>query len=572
MESKEIGLPYGLLLTDETTKAAVAPDVAVTTIVELLSGTLKMEAYKNNWFSEDGNVVLPPLPIVNEEERFKAGSTEVLANCWRRWRRTEERRRFLEGQFEEHVSPNTPGWIPKEVHRLTEYNPAKKEILDYVANERLNDRLEQTFLEMSFETKIHTYARGIKSTVPLPPRAYVSALEIHAAVSLSEILSHPIVNTQERPAGLRLVEWLRGYAVLAELGEERQRIHGSAEDLISTISPAELQSVLMLCGLTRDAASLFIARVSFGHSSADLFDCPLITLSNGSLMIFSPGLISANLARIILSRLSSLAEPLAHKGKAFEADILSFFKAKQLAAHTFKVRRDGEEFQYDVVMCWREYVFVFECKSRSLSNHHPIQAYYFGLEMRSAAKQVKRLAAALRADPSILKEKMGIDVRDKIIVPCVLNALPYSEPGKSDDVYFTDSSALKRFLQERYVHVKTPHRITEHAQILHRVAMRSLWSADQPSAEDLIRQLEEPFQIQLMLEHTELAPVVFPISDTELVAAGQFVRSKTSIESYADAMGVSAQSVRTEMAAVAKEVEKLRAKVKSRTRRHRRRS
>ena len=212
-------------------------------------------------------------------------------------------------------------------------------------------------------------------------------------------------------------------------------------------------------------------------------------MQDGSLLVFGPALITANPARVVLSIIANLGEPLARKGKAFEADVLSFLKKQTLKAQTFKVKRDGEEYEYDVVLCWGEYIFIFECKNHSLSNHHPTQAYYFEFEMRSSAKQVMRLADALRRYPDILSQKMQVDVTTKTIVPCVLNALPFSLPSPIDGVFFTDASVLKRFFQEKYFHVNTPYRIDENVQLLHRTAMHSLWAGDEPTPADYLKQL-----------------------------------------------------------------------------------
>jgi hypothetical protein len=556
---KEIGLPPGVLLRDEN-DAPFSPDAVITTIVECLTMTLLMEAYKNKWFDVERSVVLPILPTVGEQDRYKAGSTEVLAQCWRRWRRTEQRRRFLGGEFEERSQPDLPSGIPKAIERLTIYNPPKTEIFDHVANERLNDRLGQTFMEMMVETNLQEKAVGINHKVALPPRGMISAEEGHSGVSLSEIVSYSIVDDQERPGGLRLLEWIRAYCVLQQLARDRESESGS---LISFIPRDELISVLKRCGLSQQSASFFVKTAALNESSVDLFDSPLINMQDGSLLVFGPALITANPARVVLSIIANLGEPLARKGKAFEADILSFLKKQTLKARTFKVKRDGEEYEYDVVLCWGEYIFIFECKNHSLSNHHPTQAYYFELEMRSSAKQVMRLADALRRYPDILSQKMQVDVTTKTIVPCVLNALPFSLPSPIDGVFFTDASVLKRFFQEKYFHVNTPYRIDENVQLLHRTAMHSLWAGDQPTPADYLKQLREPFQVNLMFAHTELGSVPFPISSTELVVAGEFTRTEMSIESYADLVGASSTSIRKTERAIAKEVTKLRAKAKT---------
>ena len=72
----------------------------------------------------------------------------------------------------------------------------------------------QTFQEMSLKTNMDAKASGIAMPLALPPAAFVSAQEGHAGVSLSEMLGYSIIEDNETPGGLRLVEWLRGFAVL----------------------------------------------------------------------------------------------------------------------------------------------------------------------------------------------------------------------------------------------------------------------------------------------------------------------------------------------------------------------
>lgn len=233
-----------------------------------------------------------------------------------------------------------------------------------------------------------------------------------------------------------------------------------------------------------------------------------------------------------------------------------------IEAERLKVKRDGEEYEYDVVVWWGDYIFVFECKNHSLSNRHPIQAYYFELQASSDSKQVKRLAEAVTRYPDILREGLGIDPTDKKIVPCVLNALPYSRPGEEDGVYFTDASSLKRFFGDRYFYLKASHTVEENLRILHRMAMHTLWSGESPIPEDLLRQIEDPFQIKLMLAHTDIVARPFPIAEGHLVVVEDFVRTEMTMESYAGLVGISPDAIRKDSAEVARHVETLKARLK----------
>src|SRR5690606_31030783 len=159
-------------------------------------------------------------------------------------------------------------------------------------------------------------------------------------------------------------------------------------------------------------------------------------------------------------------------------------------------------------------------------------AYYFELARRSSARQVQRLADALLRYPDILIEKFQVDVAEVEIVPCVLNALPYSRFGKVDGAYFTDASALRRFFQERHFHIRAPHRISDHANLLHRVPVASVWTGDEPAPEDLIRQFERPHQLELVRTHTALQSALVPLGSDAGFAAEEYVRTEMTVESF----------------------------------------
>jgi hypothetical protein len=98
--------------------------------------------------------------------------------------------------------------------------------------------------------------------------------EAHSAVSLSEILGYSIVDDQERPCGLRLVEWVRGYATLRCLADEQYARDGK-NALCFTIPREPLVATLDRVGLKDGAAEKFINQASLRASSRDLFDQPL---------------------------------------------------------------------------------------------------------------------------------------------------------------------------------------------------------------------------------------------------------------------------------------------------------
>lgn len=135
-------------------------------------------------------------------------------------------------------------------------------------------------------------------------------------MSLSEILGYAIVDDHERPGDLRLLEWIRGYSVLQCLAEERYARRGKS-GINFVVSREEPISRLDSLGLKNGAAETFVDRASFSMSSRDLFDQPLIRLEDGSLLVFGPGILNSDPARLTLSAIGKDGEQLGRKGKAF---------------------------------------------------------------------------------------------------------------------------------------------------------------------------------------------------------------------------------------------------------------
>lgn len=566
-DSTELNLMSDLRLQDDN-GLSVPLDAILDGLSESVAMTLIMEAYKNSWFVDD-SVVLPDLPAVDDEVRYQSGSTQALALYWRQWQRVEKRRRFLDGDLLLYRGDQLPSGLPDQITTLIAYSPednglSEREVYDYLANTRLRDRLIQTFMEMEIESGFSGQGVGIAGGAVLPPEQLVSTEEAHAGVSLSEVLGYSIVEDEERPAGLRLLEWVRGYIVLKEIAKARtqdQTVPGDAYAI--RLEEAELVGILQACGLKDDAAACFIALTCLHRSARDMFDCPLVRVGASSYLLFAPAVIDLNVAMVVLSNLSNRGAELGRKGKAFEHVIHDVFRKRDMPVFGFRARRGSEEYEYDAVVPWDGYLFVFECKNRSLSSNDPAQAYYFDLEVASQARQVRRLADALAAHPDIIEQEMGAEYAGLTIIPCVLHSLPYSRADDIDGVHFTDWSALTRFFDQPYFRIKVPHRVGN-ATLLHRTAIRKFWKGDTPTADDFLKQLRSPFQLELSMKHLDVTLVQFAVSGLEIVVTSELGRTEMTTRSVSDAVGIDADKVLQEIAAISENVKALRSELERR--------
>ena len=559
--AKETTPEFGRLQDDEG--HSFSGDAVLERLSESVATTLIMEAHKNKWF-ENHQVVLPELAKVDDDIRSQSGAMQYLALCWRQWQCVEERRRFLGGDLRVYAGADKPASIPDTIEALTEYVPpedgySEREVYDYLANSRLKDRLLQNFSSMETEIGLSERGVGISNGAALPPKQLVSGKEAHAGVALCEILGYSIGDDDERPGGLRLLEWVRGYAVLEEITRSRiAKKDASGDDYAILLEKGELVGILQACGLEGDLALRFIERTCLRQSSHDTLNHPLVRVGTSSYLLFP--LIAPNIALVILSNLSKSRVELSRKGQAFERSVREAFHERGLDAFTFTARRDGQEFEYDAVVPWEDHLFVFECKNRSLSGHHPASIYYFDLDVASQAKQVRRLADALVEHPDIIEQKMGAQYVGMTIVPCVLHSLPYSRIGDLGGVYFTDFSALRRFFDEPYFRINVAHRIGA-ATLLHRTAIMKLWEGGKPTAEDFLRQLEEPFQLDLLCKHLDTNLLKFDLSESEVVLASELVCTNMTTRSACEAVGVDADTVLQEISRISENVSAVRAKL-----------
>lgn len=562
--AKRISTMSDLLLKDEDGNTFTV-DAALQGISASVAMTLIMEAHKNGWY-EDDVVVIPKLESVGDDVRFQAGATRDLALYWQNWQRVEQRRRYLGGDLctrDLTADDGGPLNVQKPVVTIIDHIPADDglsdcEVHDYIANRRLRDRLTQTFIDMEFETDLASQGVGISNGAALPPVEIVSPEEAHACVTLSEILGYSIVDDQEKLEGLRLLEWVRGYAVLQELAKlYAEKAESNSDKDAVEIGKEELFDKLRTCGLGEDAALSFLSVAQLRKRSRDMFDCPLVRVGSSSFLLFCPAAINTNIAVVVLSNLSNRGAELGRKGRTFEKSIQQLFLEQGLECFSFKASRGGQEFEYDAVVPWGNYIFVLECKNVSLSGGNPVQAYYFAKGVNSQAKQARRLANALVQYPDIVGEQFGMDVNSKTVIPCVVHSLPYSRGEDIDGVYFYDASALRRFFEERHFHVKIPHRVGA-ATILHRSAVQDMWSADTPSAEDLREQMEKPAQFLLSASHLDLGALCFGLSESECVRTRLLSRREVTAESVCEANGVDPKVVLDEIAMIAEKVAQVR--------------
>ncbi|KDP89460.1 hypothetical protein CF70_031145 [Cupriavidus sp. SK-3] len=475
---------------------------------------LQLEGYRHSYFNAAGELVLPvPVPVTQTDEAA-AELKLINASLWRRWKTADERHRLLQARLDELTPPRLPEWISnfaecEKIVTAFEFQSCSEiERLDAIASERFEVRMIQTFQEMLLKTNLlKIVAASPASKVELPPRGILSAEEGHAGTMLGQFLGLSL--DQTKAGSLLLSERLRGYAVLRRLVETSVKADGT---YFPVLTRAEIQEEFLRCGLSASSADAFIKAATFNRSSRDMYDQPMIRLSNGSYLLFGFSLIASDLVKLMISSLENAKLSFQKRGPAFEKHIIELLRAQKFDAKTLKVKRGPkkEVYDYDVTFVWGEYVFFIECKNRGIPFGNPIAVANFEEELSDHAEQVKRLRKALNDYPDIITVEYPQAIGKKPVF-CVVFSLPFSM-GHHDGVYYIDESLLGRFFKPGGSLGKELGR-AKPGEVRYRVELAMLWASDAPTPEDFIRYMENPPQLQLAAAKYELRADLLRLSE-----------------------------------------------------------
>jgi hypothetical protein len=523
---------------------AFSADAAAAGFIDNLGVTLGMLAHENEWVSENGTLVLPPFEKCTDEQIKASEELQVLAMSWRRWERVEQLRRYWGGQFFDLEEGVPATGMPAEVRIYFEFVRSEKDQYDWFANERFKELIAQSHAELVFETSALDNAAGIAGQIKLLPDQFVNLQELTSAAMLSDIMGVDAGDDTTLYAGLRIVEWVRGYTLLSEIAAENRGEDKSPTDRnLIWFREGQLEEKLMNVGLSTSSAKKFIENATLATRSVDIFDCPLIKFSNNETLLFAPATIYLDAGVVTYSNLLSLQENLQSKGKRFETNVFKFFEERGFKPYSIHAVRNRETFEIDVIVPWNEYLFVFECKNRGLSNLHPIRSYYFREERTAFVQQVRRQVTGLIRYPDMSIEVSGIDPTSKTIVPCVLYCLPYSETGPIDGVYISDWYSIGRFFKDKYIKSKQPYEVGRRNRLLHRTAVYSFWSGEEPSPEDLLRQLSDPVQVKIVRSRMRQIESLFLVGQNAFGRTIEYRRESISMKELGKLLGFDSRSV-----------------------------
>ncbi|HEV2737505.1 MAG TPA: nuclease-related domain-containing protein [Candidatus Elarobacter sp.] len=561
-ESDPYSPMFGMLRYDGE-GALYSPDTAIDVIAMAAMSSILMQAHISGWFTDSG-VVNIPLCEASERALKRASNDRYYALCWNRWEDLETHLRYEGGRIAR-ISAAAVTNLPVEYQSADEvifYQPNEADalwaLLLSVARERLRRRIKSDHFVLKHQTNIEQKIGHWSKTTRLPQVEFLSFEEAYASVSLSEILSFDIDLDQARYGALRIVEWLRIFAYLREIARESHQKQGAA-GLLQELDVEQLIQELVQRGLDVAKARDGVSSLLLSRKSRDIFDAPLIQLSSGKALLFGPAVVEMNISAVVLSVIHSHGS-LDKKGPAFEQALRELLASQgdaQVDNWTF--RRNREVFEYDAIMVWGEYVFIFECKNRLLPPNDAKLERQFRDAVDDDLTQIRRLCAGLERHRDAFAARFGCELDQKIVVPCIVYQSPFQRPPTEDGVHFVDYGMLSRFFESRFMRIVKPYRVKE-TTVLHRLHFgEPQWAGNHPVAADLRRAIGSARQVASAVAAVGVRPIWFELSEGLIAARPVFGSMAVSLDEEIELMGDSPEAVRADMAKMDEFIEKLNA-------------
>jgi len=470
----------------------VDPDVVAERYALNLAGYLKMLGYRHGWF-RDGEVVIPaqvPVP----DELLRDRSSLFLAETWNQLDYHWELVRYFDSS-----SAKTEVRSYNTEDRRLEINTLHFEhdwqyLLDVeIARSRLRRQIFEVTMHVVNERRTSEVIRDpTHALVPLSPAGFISIHEAIALLVLDMCYGLDLKTNQTEYHGLRLTEWLRGYALL-QLCCQREVALAPIARGISYLTTKTFLELARQAGMERVRAAKFLDQATFQKNSRDLWDAPLIRTADGRYIIVPCLFSHCALHEALTSRLNSLLLQVTNKGPNFEEEVRKHFT--DLGATSKRVQYETTEgrFECDAVVVWDRELLLVECKAYTLPQSSGSDLYYFRQRQREAADQISRIERHFNEDPTILQNAFGRTLDVSRTTTCVMNLAPFCMPGEHHKTKFYDRGALGKFSSgEITAVVLGPNGDSGRGRAESVIA--NLWEGEEPAPNDLIAQMDRPYQ------------------------------------------------------------------------------
>lgn len=494
-------------LIEDSLGNRVHPDSAMSTLFESVFLILKSTGFIEG-FKEKNHFNFIEYLHPNEDELYKISALNINAMSWKYFDTLQKDIRHCNRQWEYSDSNDD---VPEEYKKgvkeyLDVHSPVSWRAYEIVAEQRVRQLAKEIYFGASeWLSKNKSSNEGLLN-------------RLSSKVVIEKVLSLDPDDERNKCLGLTLSQWLEGYAVLQDFVKDSY-IKGKVDTLIPLMQKDSLIRIFSEKGVPEGIAESFIDNVTFGPSSFDLYDTPLIKFGT-QYMVYAPVLKEAMLHELVISNVGRNKEKLRNKGDALEDRLFDLFSESGFQPKKIKEKRKEEEYEFDVSVKWEDFLFVFECKNRAVPRS-PVLSRNMMDDYKEHIGQLARLCAGLKKHPDILEKHFGRNHRIKKIVPCIVNGVPLSLDKRLDGVFVTDVSAISRFFNGSEIMLNLPSGER---------CVYSQWVSSNPTVEDFLFLLNNPFNVKMKMANFSTYYELVPINDGVFVRSADYLYEEKGIQ------------------------------------------
>lgn len=443
-------------------------------LMKLFFMNIRFECHLNNWFDRKSKIAVLPADILSYEENYSLNNTQ-------------------KEKYKELIT-NT-GFFDIFEEFDYQFRLLKKKLVlakNSIKVENTDKELEDYALIA--RTRYQRYLLSLMQEQPVITKDNKNEFNLQKKIFLDFL--HIDVTSDTEYGGLTLSEWINGIFILRRMVKEHHDFY--------FINNEYLEHELSGYFSSTEKVIKFINYMSYNKESEDFYDTPILRFSNQFSLLVPFGLLEPNFLKIISSIFSQYEIEVKPKGKNFEKsteNLLKKYEQKfKYKSYPISKKIRDRDYQIDVLIEWGDFIFIIECKNRSIPSTIPRSLGTFIQNVKNTktvnSKKVECYVDQMHRLKNIIEtdaKEFGIsDIEKKTVIPVILNALPFSLDYQIDGIFFCDFFILKRFLEERYLSKII---IDKNKKKYKKEPIKDQWSQRVPNEKNFLDYISAPYQV-----------------------------------------------------------------------------
>ena len=434
----------------------------------------------------------PVANITGSPEAYKAGALQVSGELWNSIFYLVDKVSLFDW-YATKISDNP--------HTLY-YQPKNKteHILKIVGNMRESQWLLQQFIDAE-----HTF-RTIETSIAVDdlfaPR---NENDFRAYIELVEICHDTRILDVGFRNGLKVKQYIKAWFTISELAA--QHFNNNKQSLLETTNKVEVSNLLIISAddlialltdkgkLDQLSAQRSIDLLTYWNMDHDVFSSPLFPTDKGTYLILTAIFASGNPARSIFRLLSHENRDLSFKGISSEKKLGNLFTRMGfncLVSYDFHNTHGKGDID---CIAYKDSAFII-CESKNIIPNESLYDRYRTMELfaKKASNQANRGVRFVNLHLSQICEHLSVQIpnREEVrIYPFIITNLFGFTGLIINGVPVCDFSALGKFAADKYVY-----QIMRGKERINRMPVKQLYKGDVPTADELVNQLCNPFQVE----------------------------------------------------------------------------